>query len=90
MRVSSALGEAGKNMLHQGGDVFTPLTQGRHAQGDDIDAKKKIVPEPALGNEPRKILMRSRQDAHIHRLLRMRAHRSHRAFLNGTQQFHLH
>ena len=71
-------------------DIFATLTQGRHAQFDDIEAVIEILAELATLDTLAQIAVGRAENAQIHRLLADLPHLAHFLFLNGTQQLDLH
>src|SRR5215468_7925860 len=71
-------------------DVFTPLAQRRHADGNHAHAIVKVLAESAGSDHGAEILIGSGNDAYIDRRLLGTAHRTNSALLEHSQQFYLH
>jgi hypothetical protein len=59
-------------MVHQRWDVLDPFAKRRYLNRHDVEPVYQVLPESALGDLQLQILVRRRQDSHIH-LDRLRA-----------------
>ena len=82
--------KAAHEFLGQKWHVFTVVAQGRHADGHDIEAEKKILTKLFFLDAGLKIAVGGGDDPHIHLDGAIAAHAFEFAFLEHPQQFGLH
>ena len=88
--VVAALAVFAQELGDELGQVFAHFAQGRHGEGDDVEAVEQVLPECAFGHEAGEVFMRGGDDAHVYFHFLRVADAAHGFFLNGAQEFHLH
>ena len=76
-------------MADQGRDVLRPLPQGRHRDGDHVEAEVQVLAEVALLDLDLQLLVRGGDDAHVHVDRLLGADALHLALLQHAQHLGL-
>ena len=76
--------------IHQQRNVLDPLTQGRHFDGEDVQAIEQILTEAARLDHLLQILVGGGNDAHVGVLGLVAAHPLEGPLLQNPQQLDLH
>ena len=76
--------------VHQHWDVFAALAQGRHVNGEDVDAVVEVVAEATVLNHRAQVAVGGGDDAHVNPDGARAADAANLSLLKCAQEFRLH